>query len=282
MNETIQIEGQKIFAWVKKCKEGDRTILVGAEFSNNDDVWRVKGLDDEWIDLERTSDGVPSRKKLMFILDGDFFVCAGLSAQLEESRREGMSSGELALERAIEKLLSKGFRASALGADDTQFLSDLISRFQDNSFPDFDEWMRMHELIADGPTENMRVILPLLKVWLQRSELQLGHYDLSRRIFLAVVYRYSGQLQKAIDISNVVDEQAQYPKDQSSVAILCTTRAASLMDMAESSSKSPCEILSAARKSLNRAYAIRASEEVILTYRRLRTLEHRFSCSDKN
>lgn len=282
MNETMQIEGQKIFAWIQLCKESDRTLLVGTEFANNDDVWLVTGIDREWIELERTSDGAPSRKKLTFVLDGDFFIGAGISDQLEASRREVMSPGELAIEEAREKLLSTGLRASVLGASDAQFLAALISEFRDHSFPDHDEWMRLHHLITEGPTENMRAIAPLLRKWLERSESELGHYDLFRRILLAVVYRHSGQLQKGIDISDVVDEHGKCPNDQSSIAILCTTRAASLMDVAELGSKSPCEILSMARKSLNRAYAIRGSEEVMLTYRRMKVLDQRFGCEGRN
>lgn len=282
MNETMQIEGQKIFVWIQRCKEFDRTLLVGAEFSNDDDVWLVTGIDCEWIDLERTTDGAPSRKKLSFILEGDFFIGADISDRLEASRRKVMSVGELVYERARENLLSRGIRASALGTDDAQFLSALISEFQDHSFPDSASWIRLHYLVKEGPTENMRAIAPLLMVWLQRSESQLGHYDLFRRILLAVVYRHSGQFQKAIEISNVVDEHGKCPNDQASSAILCTTRAASLMDIAELGSKSPCEILSMARKSLNRANAISGAEEVMLTYRRMRALDQRFGCEGKN
>ena len=133
-------------------------------------------------------------------------------------------------------------------------------------------------VIKDGTVENMRAIVPFLKKWIDRSEAKLGMYDLSRRILLAIAFRHTGQTQKAVEVSEVVNEHGKYPNDQGCIAILCTTRAASLMDIAESGSPSPCEILARARKSLNRANAIRNSEEVMLTYRRMKTLDQRYGC----
>ena len=118
----------------------------------------------------------------------------------------------------------------------------------------------------------------IFEKWIDRSEAKLGMYDLSRRILLAIAFRHTGQTQKAVEVSEVVNEHGKYPNDQGCIAILCTTRAASLMDIAESGSPSPCEILARARKSLNRANAIRNSEEVMLTYRRMKTLDQRYGC----
>jgi len=46
------------------------------------------------------------------------------------------------------------------------------------------------------------------------------------------------QTQKAVEVSEVVNEHGKYLNDQGCIAFLCTTRAASLMDIAESGSPS--------------------------------------------
>ena len=285
MKETTQIEGQMIFAWIQKSDAADHSLLKGSEFSNADDVWVVKSIDREWLEMT-TSEGAQVRKKLPFILNGAFFIEVPISQNIEASMRSSMSSAELALDVAKNNLRSRGFHLNALGASDTEFLSSLLLEFQEHSYPDGATWTKLHDLIKDGAVENikdgavenMRAIVPFLKKWIDRSEAKLGMYDLSRRILLAIAFRHTGQTQKAVEVSEVVNEHGKYPNDQGCIAILCTTRAASLMDIAESGSPSPCEILARARKSLNRANAIRNSEEVMLTYRRMKTLDQRYGC----
>ena len=277
MKETIQIEGKKIFAWIQKCDATDRALLTESEFSNDDDVWVVKSIDREWLEMT-TLEGAQVRKKLPFILNGAFFIEVPISQNIKASMRSSMSSAELALDEAKNNLRSRGFHLNALGASQTEFLSSLLLEFQEHSYPDGATWTKLHDLIKDGAVKNMRAIAPFVKKWIERSEAKLGMYDLSRRILLAIAFRHTGQTQKAVEVSEVVNEHGKYPNDQGCIAILCTTQAASLMDIAESGSSSPCEILARARKSLNRANAIRSSEEVMLTYRRMKTLDQRYGC----
>jgi hypothetical protein len=201
-----------------------------------------------------------------------------MALQIETSRLNGMSPAELSLEKAKANLQSRGFHLASLGASDTEFLSSLVVECLEHSFPDGNTWSKLHDLIKDGAKENMRAIAPLLKKWIDRSEEKLGYYDLSRRILLAIVLRHTGQPQKAVEVSNVVNEHGKYPADQVCIAILCTTRAASLMDIAEAGASLPCEILAMARKSLNRANAIKSTEEVMKTYKRMKTLDQRYGC----
>jgi hypothetical protein len=277
MKEMTQIEGQMIFAWIQKSDAADHALLNESEFSNDDDVWVVKSIDREWLEMT-TSEGDQVRKKLPFILNGAFFIEVPISQNIEASMRSSMSSFKLALDAAKNNLRSRGFNVNALGASHTEFLSSLLIEFQDLSYPDVATWTKLHDLIKDGAVENMLAIVPFLKKWVDRSEAKLGMYDLQRRILLAVAFRHTGQTQKAVEVSEVVNEHGKYLNDQGCIAILCTTRAASLMDIAESGSSSPCEILARARKSLNRANAIRSSEEVMFTYRRMKSLDQRYGC----
>ena len=277
MKETTQIEGQMIFAWIQKSDAADHALLNGSEFSNDDDVWVIKSIDREWLEMT-TLEGAQVRKKLLFILSGAFFIEVPASQNIEASIRSSMSLAELALDEAKNNLRSRGFHLNALGASHTEFLSSLLLEFQEHSYPDGVTWAKLHDLIKDGAVENMRAIVPFLNKWIECSEAKLGMYDLSRRILLAIAFRHTGQYQKAVEVSEVVNEHGKYPNDQGCIAILCTTRAASLMDIAESGSSSPCEVLARARKSLNRANAIRSSEEVMLTYRRMKTLDQRYGC----
>ena len=73
MKETTQIEGQMIFAWIQKSDAADHALLNGSEFSNDDDVWVVKSIDREWLEM-MTLEGAQVRKKLPFILNGAFFI----------------------------------------------------------------------------------------------------------------------------------------------------------------------------------------------------------------
>ena len=277
MKETTQIEGQMIFAWIQKSDAADHALLNGSEFSNDDDVWVIKSIDREWLEMT-TLEGAQVRKKLPFILNGAFFIEVPASQNIEDSIRSTMSLAELALDEAKNNLRSRGFHLNALGASHTEFLSSLLLEFQEHSYPDGATWTKLHDLIKDGAVENMHAIVPFLKKWIDRSEAKSGMYDLSRRILLAIAFRHTGQNQKAVEVSEVVNEHGKYPNDQRCIAILCTTRAASLMDIAESGSSSPCEILARARKSLNRANKIRSSEEVMMTYRRMKTLDQRYGC----
>jgi hypothetical protein len=66
MKETTEIEGEMIFAWIQKSDAADHALLNGSEFSNDHDVWVVKNIDREWLEMT-TSEGARVRKKLPFI-----------------------------------------------------------------------------------------------------------------------------------------------------------------------------------------------------------------------
>ena len=141
MKKSNQIEGQKIFTWIQKSDAVDHALLNGSEFSNDDDVWVVKSIDREWLELT-TLEGAQVRKKLPFILNGAFFIDVPTSQNIEISIRSSMTSAELALDEAKNNLRSSGFHLNALSTSHTDFLSSLLIEFQEHSYPDGSTWTK--------------------------------------------------------------------------------------------------------------------------------------------
>ena len=180
---------------------------------------------------------------------------------------------------------SNGFLVSDFGGDaDVMKMATAIGQFDhEGKVPAGENWGDIHEILLRGERQSlMRCGAKLVAVWIDGAESRLdGCFDLFRRVLLAVLYRHTNQLAKALEVSDVVKmPQVKLLGGQGSIAVLCTTRAAALMDLVERASQGNCAMLQQARRAVDRAYASGGggSQEVKLVYMRLKALELRFMC----
>jgi len=123
----------------------------------------------------------------------------------------------------------------------------------------------------------MRRSTQFIAQWIEQSEKEnKGRFDIYRRVLLAYLYRHTGQLDKALEVSAIVE----FPRNRllgtdASISVLCTTRAAALMDSAKMKPSKAMDLLRVARLTLNKANAMSKSDsdEIRNTYKLLKKLE---------
>jgi hypothetical protein len=141
MKKTSQIEGQQILKWIQRSETIEHALLNGSEFSNDDEILIVESIDRNWVEV-KTAEGSQVRKRVEFIIDGVFFIEEFKSQIIEESLLSRLSTTEIALYEAKNKLSSNGFHIKELGDSQILFLFSLLLEFEVHSFPDNTEkWL---------------------------------------------------------------------------------------------------------------------------------------------
>lgn len=276
----LQIDGSDIVRWLASAKDSEMVLLNGAEYADDSDVWTI---------LETTRGGLSivgedSTRRVMRPLgffQGTFFVTEDIGARLNDLIRGTQTEGERKIARSKEYLASVGFPVSELGGDTVAlFLAQTIENFRERGVaPDDVAWTRIQEIFDHRSASVMRSGAKLVAEWVADSERKAGGLiDAYRRVLLAYLFRHSGQLDKALEVSEVVNlPQTRFLGGNSTIAVLCTTRAAALMDKAELTATERTNLLKDARMSLNKANAIGGGEssEVREAYMRLKRLDQR-------
>ena len=115
---------------------------------------------------------------------------------------------------------------------------------------------------------------PIAESWLQLALASQDRPSVDIHIKLAYFLRHSGQLEKALDVTDVVHLTNRSVRiSPAQRAILATNRAATLVDLYELRGDS--ELLKQARACLGIAWAIEKPEEASRVYQRLDRLEAR-------
>ncbi len=280
----IEIDGSEVSRWAAKANDAELVPLIGSEYSDADDIWIVEAVGVDGLTLVCDDNtGRRQKRPFDFFSRGSFFFqseCSGKSVQdlIVGSR----SKSDKAIHDARIAVERSGFLISELGGDTyVKRLATAIRNFEEHDqIPDGDDWAEIHQILSQGQKQSvMRAGAKFVESMLTRAEAALnGRFDVFRRVSLAFLCRHTNQLDKALAVSDVVVQQgANLVGGNRSIAVLCTTRAAALLDVAEREQdrNRKAELIHKARLAANRANAIGEgdSDEVMLVYMRIKKLE---------
>jgi hypothetical protein len=229
--------------------------------------------------ISKDGDTNQFKRPLNYFEQGTFFFSLENGTKLRALIQASLTEVDKQIAHAKEVIRSHGLLASELGGSSSvTFLAEVIENYEKKSIlPDNGQWERLHEIFANRSKAIMRNGIPLITKWLTESENKNnGLFDLYRRVLLAVIFRRTGQFDKALKVSDVVDlPRTQHLGGFSSVSVLCTTRAATMMDLAEIRTEQRDEYLKAARLALNKANAVSGgdADEIRDAYMRLKKLD---------
>lgn len=276
----LQLDGDDVAHWASKASKEDLVLLENAEYSNADDIFVVRGAGQTGLSIAKDGQSQPVLRPYSFFYSGTFFLSDELGTLIAELIKGSMSIFQKRIVDANEYLSVHGFAVTELGGDTIAiFISDTIRNFEKLGLsPNDVQWSRIHDILTNGSTSVMRCGAKYVAKWIDHSErINGGRLDFYRRVLLAVLYRHTGQLDQALQVISVVDspQHINAAGGKSSMSVLCTIRAATLMDLAQLQPANRTDLLIKARQSLNKANALSGSDsdEIRETYCRLKRLE---------
>lgn len=275
----IEFDGAEIVRWTSRATEEELALLENAEYSDADDIWIIKSAKPSGLAVVKDGQFQQMLRPYGFFRSGAFFLNDEIGCQVRQNINDTLSQGDKNIVEANMYLGARGFFVSELGGDgNVLLLANAIRNFdQKGEIPNSDDWERIHELLTHSKTSIMKCGAKFISEWIIHSEKHNeGLFDVFRRVLLATLYRHSGQLDKALDASDIVDlPRNRLNGSNSTMSVLCTTRAATLMDVAENKPGRRTELLRAARLTLNKANAMSGedSEEIMAAYKRLKKLD---------
>ena len=276
----VQLDGEDVARWASKASKEDLVLLANAEYSDADDIFLVRSVGQAGLSIAKSGQSQPVLRPYGFFSSGTFFLSDEHGTLIAELIKGSMSTIEKRIIDANEYLHKRGFYVSELGGDTVAlFISDTIRNFEELGLPPDDEqWSRTHDILRNGSASVMKCGARYVAKWIDHSEKQNGgRFDFYRRVLLAVLYRHTGQPDKALQVTSVVDspQHINAAGGKSSMSVLCTTRAATMMDLAELQPANRTDLLTKARQTLNKANALSGSDsdEIRETYSRLKRLE---------
>lgn len=275
----IEFDGAEIVKWTSRATDEELALLENAEYSDADDIWIIKSAKPSGLAVIKDGQFQQVLRPYGFFRSGAFFLDDEIGCQVRQKISDTLSQGDKNIVEANMYLGTHGFFVSELGGDgNVLLLANAIRNFdQKGKIPNSDDWERIHELLTHSKASVMKCGAKFISEWIIHSEKQNeGLFDVYRRVLLATLYRHSGLLDKALEASDIVDlPRNRLNGSGSTMSVLCTTRAATLMDAAENKPGRRAELLYAARLALNKANATSGddSEEIMVAYKRLKKLD---------
>ena len=267
-----EIEGSRMIDWVLKAGPSERRLLKNQEYADDNFVWSIKDVDELGFLVLKDDETKANFYPYKFFRDGVFYLEDEVGESIEKLLPPLVITPA---DEALTYLTGKGFSRTGLTHSFALTLAEVIRNFEENSaIPDFQQWNEFRDEVTQCPLDVMRCSAPYVEKFVAESEKRIGLTDFSRRVLLAVLYRHTGQFQKALLASQEAVTNSQHSGDRS-VPVLCTTRAATQMDVAEAQGNK--SLLSDARASLNKARAMTDgnSKEIMNCYFRLKKLDAR-------
>lgn len=277
---TEQFDGCEVVRWLGAATLEKRGVLLNAEYADDDDIWTVNGISASTLVVCRDGEAKNISRPYDFFSQGTFFLEVEAGRILSAEITGSMSAAELRINRAKDFLSEQGFPISELGGDTVALLfSEVITAFQSQDvLPAEDQWDRITDVLKSGSKSLMKLGAKHVSLWLKTAESRKeGRIDLYRRVSLAALYRHAGQFDQALEVCEAADLPVpQLDGGATSLSALLTTRAATLMDLAELQHSNRSDLLKEARLKLNRANAISGgdSEFIREAYQRLKSLDH--------
>lgn len=281
-NSEVSIDGTRFLPWVSKATPANLALLNKAEYSDSDNIYVVIDADQHGICISLKDEHKPIRKHWDFFKDGTFFLEGRAGTEITQLIEGSLSARDRQANFARTVLNKFNIPARELDDGTVINIAELLRRWdRAREVPEGSDWNLIYDVAKAGSKESRRAWIKLLTAWIENAEKMQGKADVYRRTSIAYLFRDGGDLDKALEASGIVEHP--YPKltdNGKSLAVLCTIRAATFMDLFECRRES--ELLRDARLTLNKARACGgASSEVSMAFKRLDKLE-RDDRSDSN
>lgn len=273
----LQLEGRTVLQWLTRAPEDEWGALTDCLVDDgvNVEVWLIVGVRRNLLDV--TPDGTstaPVRRQWTWLGTGFVIV--------PESRREVLDLIErsrppevVAFEAAQTRLRDLGFDPQRFTTSDDVFLVDkvLSEASRDRVVPRRTDRFAFYEALKS--CGQFRPAIPYLRAWMAAVEAdQEPLVDASERLRLSVMLRHAGLPGASLDVSAVVDLPPTLLRAEDDVvAMLCTHRAAALLDLFDDTGD--CNLLTEARRYLDRAWRLKRGPEASNTYQRWHRLKER-------
>ena len=277
--DEIQIDGINIVRWAVDASPDDLSLLVLAEYSDKEDILVIRAAKHSELTVVKADSSKEIIRPINSFKTGTFFFCSDNGVRLRNLISKSLSPFEQRVIEANNYLLAHGFLVSELGGDSPSLiLADAIRNFEEHKeVPDGDNWNDIHALLAGRPIAVQRCGAKYISTWIFHLENKKSEgFDVYRRVLLATLLRHSGQIDKSLEVSEVVElPRSRLSGTNSSISVLCTVRAATLMDIAIAQPNKRAHFLKQARLILNKANAMSGGDhiEILSTYQRLNALE---------
>ncbi len=278
----VEIEGSRVASWGGTAPRGDLEVLVNAEYSDAEAEYVLHQVENTGATISVRNHEQALRRNWQFFSDGTFFLDHGRGTQLLRMIEDALSPADREILNAREYLRRYGIITTELGGDLVvrKIYQILRGWDQRKDVPEGSDWQYMIDIFRDGSSQLRSKGTSLVRIWVEHVESNgtgsaAGSFDVYRRVGLAALYRHSGQFDKALAVSEIVELPMNRLEDRNSLAVLCTTRAATLMDLAENKPQERAQLLKSARLTLNKANAMSGadSDYVREAYMRLKKLE---------
>ena len=277
----IEIDGAEIVSWVLRATDDELSLLVNSEYSDADDIWIIRSAKKSGLGIVKDGQTQLLLRPYGFFRLGTFFLDDDVGIQVKQKIDDSLPLSEKRVVNAKMFLATHGFLISEFSGDSfVLMLADAIMQFENNKkIPDGNTWEEIHEQLTNSKTSIKKCGVKFVSDWVLHSEaINDGLIDVYKRVLLATLYRHSGQLEKALEASDIVDlPRERLNGGKTNISVLCTTRGATMMDIAENQPARRDELLQSARRSLNKANAMSVddSTEIMEAYKRLKYLEGR-------
>lgn len=280
--DRVEVEGSRVASWGATAPRGDLEVLVNAEYSDAEAEYVVHQVENAGATISARNHDQARRRNWQFFSDGTFFLDHRRGTQLLQMIEDALSPADKEILNAREYLRRYGIITSELGGDLVvrKIYQILQGWDQRKDVPEGRDWQYMIDIFRDGSSQLRSKGTSLVRSWVEyvesnRTGSATGRFDVYRRVGLAALYRHAGQFDKALAVSEIVELPMNRLEDRNSVAVLCTTRAATLMDLAEHKPQERAQLLKSARQTLNKANAMSGgdSDFVRETFVRLKRLD---------
>ena len=271
----LEITGQELHNWLiegisNQDLEDLRSCFVYSEENDNMVYYKIDFIEDEVLHLYNQKQKT-FRKAVSWLNGKDKMLYFPASKKnLYEKINASKSSFEKKSEEAQNYLLSKGVDSNKLPKSDRIKLAVMYELMMKSEVPVKDDLFYLYDLIRGSKQWQIGISF-YNKVLELNENVDQSIFDCQVRLFLAVIYRHSGNHQKAVELTDIIDlPQKISGCSRNLISKICTTRAAALLDRFEFSSETiPSEEAKRIRKYLDKSWAIDQSPETSLVYKRL-------------
>lgn len=253
----ISVNGRHFVAWIKRtATDQDLQSLSEIEYSDDKEIWIIRIIDRDWMDMVKEGKSAFSRRSLN-VIDNNW------SVYLPADRFDPWPGPISEADRARQILEPLHLSLTELPDDEIIRLSVWLTPWVDNQeMPSFGDEMEIYEMAKMDNCETYprfaKSILPIFKTWMNCKENMPLHVHAPLRLAVAVLQRHTGRVMDAIQTTEFISQPTKGDGsrscDKSTLALLSSTRSAALMDRAVQTGNST--YLVEARKQADRVNAI--------------------------
>jgi hypothetical protein len=279
----MEIDGQYVAKWLVSANESERNLVLGSTFSD-DYEWRIEQCDAALLVLREYPFTPQDRlvpRHVSTLNDGTFFFEEIVGLKIQHLINQSLLPHETELVQARDYLRARDFMLSEMGgnANVLKMCAAIRSWDEERSIPEGQAIADVYEIFKLSNSLG-RIGARYLSDWLDQKERRTDsfEYDAWGRIRLAKLLRNTGQLNRAITATDVVElPYNHFPFSGLVMAILCTVRAATFLDLADNahSMDKKKDFTRRARLSANKANANSQGDNLYIreVYQRINHIE---------